>query len=107
MREYFVYILASRSRRCIYIGVTCDLQRRVWQHRKGAVPGFTRDYRVTDLMYFEQTSDVNVAIAREKQLKRWPRERKNRLIEANNPGWRDLAIDWTDHEPPNAPATST
>ena len=101
MHEYFVYILASRSRRCIYIGVTRDLRRRVWQHKNGAVAGFTRDYHVTDLMYFEQTSDVHVAIARGKQLKRWPRERKNRLIETGNPGWVDLAIDWVSRDSPS------
>ena len=82
MREYFVYVMASRSRR-LYTGVTNDLLRRVWQHKTGAVDGFTRRYRVTQLVYFEQTSDVHSAIAREKQLKRWPRIRKARLIEVS------------------------
>jgi len=93
MREYFVYIMASRARR-LYTGVTNDLLRRVWQHKTGAVDGFTRRYRTTQLVHFEQTSDVHCAIAREKQLKRWPRSRKLRLIEEHNAGWRDLAADW-------------
>ena len=93
MRQYYVYILASRSR-TIYVGVTSDLRRRVWQHKRGEVPGFTRQYRVTRLVYFEQTADVRSAIEREKQLKRWPRARKEGLIEAENAGWLDLSVDW-------------
>ena len=93
MREYYVYILASQAR-CLYVGVTSDLQQRVWHHKVGAVPGFTRQYRVTRLVYFEPTNDPHVAIAREKQLKRWPRWRKERLIEAGNAGWLDLSADW-------------
>jgi putative endonuclease len=93
MRDYHVYILASRSG-TLYIGVTSDLRRRMFEHKAGALPGFTTKYRVTRLVYVEQTSDVRVAIAREKQLKRWPRWRKERLIEAENPGWGDLAAGW-------------
>ncbi len=93
MRQYYVYILASQSRR-LYIGVTRDLRRRVWQHKTGTIPGFSRQYRVTSLIHFETTSDVHAAIAREKQLKRWPRRRKVRLIERQNPGWLDLSVDW-------------
>ena len=93
MRAYYVYILASQSR-CLYVGVTSDLQQRVWHHKSGAVPGFTRRYRVTRLVYFEQTTDPHAAIAREKQLKRWPRRRKERLIEAGNAGWLDLSAEW-------------
>jgi putative endonuclease len=94
MREYAVYIMASRSRR-LYVGVTGDLRRRVAQHKAGAVPGFTSTYRMTNLVYFEQATDVRAAITREKQqLKRWPRRRKERLIEAHNVGWLDLSADW-------------
>jgi putative endonuclease len=92
MRQYYVYIMASLSRR-LYVGITNDLRRRVWEHKTGALPGFTRRYRVTNLVYFEITSDPNVAIAREKQLKRWPRRRKHRLIEGHNAGWLDLRVD--------------
>jgi putative endonuclease len=93
MRSYYVYILSSHSR-CIYIGVTNDLTRRVAQHRQGRLPGFTRKYRVTRLVYFEELRDVIAAITREKQLKRWPRWRKERLIEQGNAGWHDLAAGW-------------
>ena len=91
MRQYYVYIMASLSRR-LYVGVTSDLRRRVWEHKSEALPGFTRKYRVTKLVYFEATSDPNAAIGREKQLKRWPRWRKERLIEGSNAGWLDLHV---------------
>ena len=93
MRSFYVYIMASFSR-CIYVGVTNDLPRRVFEHKQGKVPGFTRTYRVNRLVYFEQTADVRVAISREKQLKRWPRWRKDRLIEEHNAGWEDLSVQW-------------
>jgi putative endonuclease len=93
MRDYYVYIMASRSRR-LYVGVTNELRRRVWQHKIGAISSFTRQYRITRLVYFEQTRDVRAAIAREKQLKRWTRVRKVQLIETHNSGWTDLSVDW-------------
>jgi putative endonuclease len=89
-RNYTVYILASRSRR-LYIGITNDLSHRLCQHRIGLVPGFTKRYHITRLVHFEQTTDVQSAIAREKQLKGWSREKKLRLIESRNAGWLDLA----------------
>ena len=93
MREYSVYVMASLSR-CLYIGVTNDLPRRVGQHKRGALPGFTRKYRITKLVHFEQTTDIRAAIAREKQLKQWPRWRKEQLIEEHNPVWLDLSAGW-------------
>jgi putative endonuclease len=93
MRSFHVYILASLSR-CIYVGVTNDLMRRVAEHKQGTVPGFTRTYRVNRLVYFEQTADVRAALSREKQLKRWPRWRKDRLIEKANSAWEDLSVQW-------------
>ena len=92
-RTYYVYIMASLSRR-LYIGVTNDLRRRVCEHKRLQVPGFTRTYRVTRLVYFEASSDIRAAIAREKRLKQWPRRRKVGSIEANNAGWLDLSADW-------------
>ena len=92
MRQYFVYLLASRSR-TLYVGVTNDLRRRIAEHRRGVGSNFSRRYRATNLVFFETTSDVRVAIRREKQLKRWPRWRKVRLIETGNPAWDDLAAD--------------
>jgi putative endonuclease len=93
VRTYYVYILSSHSR-CIYIGVTNDLVRRVIEHRTGKLAGFTKKYHVTQLVYFEQYRDVISAITREKQLKRWPRARKDRLIEKGNPMWLDLGGAW-------------
>jgi putative endonuclease len=91
--QFSVYILASTSR-VLYTGVTRDLQRRVYQHRQGLVPGFTRRYRVDRLVYFEQTPSARAAFERERQLKKWSRAKKVRLIESVNAGWLDLAADW-------------
>ena len=93
MRQFYVYVLASTSR-VLYVGVTNDLTRRMYEHKHGIVPGFTKRYRVTSLVHFEATADIGGAIAREKQLKRWPRWRKVRLIEAQNAGWLDLSASW-------------
>src|SRR5207245_4752699 len=89
-RSYWVYILASRLGGTLYIGVTSDLIRRVYEHRSKAVPGFTKKYGVSRLVYYEQFGDVEFAIQREKRLKKWPRTWKIRLIEAVNPDWHDL-----------------
>ena len=85
-----VYILASRERGTLYIGVTSDLPQRVWQHRTGQVEGFTRQYTVTRLVWFEAHEEMLSAIAREKRLKAWRRAWKIELVESNNPGWVDL-----------------
>lgn len=91
-RACHVYICASRSR-TLYIGVTRSLLRRIAQHRAGA-SGFTARYRINRLVYLEEAPDMRSAIAREKQLKRWSREKKLRLIERDNPAWTDLAQGW-------------
>ncbi len=90
MAQYYVYILAS-LRGTLYIGVTNDLLRRVDEHRLGLVEGFTKRYRTHRLVHYEVADNPNAAIEREKQLKRWRREKKVTLIEAMNPAWRDLA----------------
>ena len=82
--------MASQSG-VLYTGVTNDLSRRVAEHKEGLIPGFTRKYKVNRLVYYESTPDVNAAIAREKQIKRWRREKKTSLIETINRGWDDLA----------------
>lgn len=89
-RSYWVYILASRLGGTLYIGVTNDLVRRVYEHRTDIVPGFTKKYDVHRLVYFEQFSDIENAIRREKRLKKWNREWKIDLIEKSNPQWNDL-----------------
>jgi putative endonuclease len=98
-REYhfYVYMLQSASRRAIYIGVTNNLRHRVFQHKTNQFEGFTDDYNAIRLVYFEKFDSVGKAIAREKQLKRWRREKKMWLIERMNPKWRDLAADWFPH----------
>ena len=90
MSQYYVYIMASRSG-VLYTGVTNDINRRVGEHKEGQIPGFTRTYKVTRLVYYESMQDVNAAIAREKQIKRWRREKKVKLIETINRDWDDLA----------------
>lgn len=89
--EYYVYIMSSTSNYTIYTGVTNNLVRRVYEHRTGADPdGFTTKYAVNKLVYYESTHDVLSAIEREKQIKSWPRKKKNTLIAGINPAWRDL-----------------
>jgi putative endonuclease len=87
---YSVYILASRSR-SLYTGVTSDLERRILEHRQGVIPGFTTRYRVFRLVHFELFGHIHDAIAREKEIKGWRREKKIHLIEKRNPTWEDLA----------------
>jgi len=85
-----VYIIASKRHGTLYIGVTSDLVKRVWEHKNDLVEGFTKKYGVHDLVYFEVHGDMESAITREKQLKKWHRGWKIELIEKNNPTWRDL-----------------
>ena len=92
-RQYYVYIMTNRSR-TLYVGVTSDLERRVFEHKSGAMEGFTKRYRIDRLVYFDATSDVEGAISREKEIKRWRRSKKIDLIEAENPGWKDLSEGW-------------
>ncbi|HEU4883377.1 MAG TPA: GIY-YIG nuclease family protein [Longimicrobium sp.] len=88
--NYYVYIVASLSRR-LYVGMTNDLCRRVYEHRFKLADGFTARYNIHRLVHLEHTTDVNAAIAREKQVKKWSRKKKGELIEAGNPGWVDLS----------------
>ena len=92
-KTYYVYIMANKHR-TIYTGMTNDLQKRVYQHKTKSIPGFTGRYGVVNLVYYESTNDVHVAIAREKQIKGWLRSKKVALIESMNPQWRDLADEW-------------
>lgn len=90
-RRPCVYILTSQPRGTLYIGVTSNLIGRLWQHRESVIPGFTSQYAVHRLVYFEQFDEMIPAITREKQLKRWHRQWKINLIESANPDWHDLA----------------
>lgn len=92
--NYYVYILASTTNYTVYIGVTDDLIRRVYEHKIHADPdSFTSQYNVHKLVYFEQTTDIRAALEREKQLKGWRRSKKNALIQTINPEWKDLCPD--------------
>jgi putative endonuclease len=90
MRRYYVYIMASKSR-VLYVGITNDIWRRVWEHKNDVTPGFTSKYRVHRLVYFESFQYVGNAIAREKRIKGWLREKKGALIRSTNPTWEDLS----------------
>jgi putative endonuclease len=92
-RQHYVYI-ASNESRTLYTGVTSNLERRTWEHRWKVLPGFTSKYNIAKLVYCEATSDVRVAIEREKQIKGWVRAKKIALIEAANPDWQDLSLEW-------------
>ncbi len=90
MKTYYIYILASRRNGTLYIGVTSDLVKRVYQHKNNQADGFTKQYGVHQLVYYDYTTSVEAALKREKQLKNWRRQWKIDLIETNNPNWIDL-----------------
>ena len=94
MHRYWVYIVGNKSATAIYIGVTNNIQRRIAEHKLGTIPGYTQRYRCNRLLYFEEYQNVKYAIAREKELKGWKRERKESLIATQNPHRIDLADDW-------------
>lgn len=87
---YYVYILTSYSNKVMYIGMTNDLKRRITEHKNEQIDGFTKQYHVKKLVYFEEHSNPNEAIKREKELKGWRREKKNNLVKTMNPEWKDL-----------------
>jgi len=91
---YYVYILTNWNYKVMYIGVTNNLERRVYEHKNKLIDGFTKKYNVSRLVYYEQTTDVHTAIEREKQIKGWRRQRKNDLVETINPKWDDLSNGW-------------
>ena len=93
MKQFYVYILASEQNGTLYVGVTSNLIKRVYEHKNNLVKGFTSKYSVHILVYYEETNNAIDAITREKQIKRWKREWKLKLIEENNPMWKDLYED--------------
>ena len=99
MKEYFVYIMSS-FRGTLYTGITSNLEQRLYEHKNGIKSTFASKYKATRLVYFESTSDVHAAIAREKQIKGWSRAKKVALITAFNDGWQDLASDLEDGQIP-------
>lgn len=93
-RTYYVYLLTNWNNRVIYVGVTNNLERRIYEHKNKLVEGFTKKYNLTKLVYFEDTIDIAVAIGREKEIKKWRRQKKNQLVNRTNPDWRDLNEDF-------------
>ena len=93
MKRYYVYILSSQ-RKVLYIGVTSNLENRVFQHKTHVFEGFTHKYNINSLIYFERYATIHAAIAREKEIKAWRREKKIAVIESLNPKWRDLSYGW-------------
>jgi putative endonuclease len=89
-RSYYVYLLTNWNNKVMYVGVTNDLVRRLHEHKAKVVTGFTQEYNVHKLVYFEETPDVHAALNREKEIKKWRREKKDALVIAANPGWHDL-----------------
>jgi len=91
---YYVYLLTNWNNKVMYLGVTNNLERRLYEHKNKLVKGFTEKYNVNKLVYFEETQDVTAAIAREKEIKKWRREKKNQLVNRMNPNWKDLISGW-------------
>lgn len=91
MKTYYVYMLTNWTNGVLYTGMTNNLERRINEHRSGEIKGFTKQYNLEKLVYYEDCNDVNAAIDREKQLKNWNREKKEKLVETLNPEWKDLA----------------
>ncbi len=91
-KTFYVYILCNKRNGTLYVGVTSDLRRRIFEHKSSLIDGFTKKYSVKTLVYCEETSDINSALQREKQLKRWKRQWKVELIENKNPDWLELDI---------------
>ena len=91
---YYVYLLTNWNNKVLYLGVTNNMERRLYEHKKKLVKGFSEKYNVNKLVYFEETQDVTAAIAREKEIKKWRREKKNQLVNRMNPNWKDLSSEW-------------
>lgn len=93
-RHYYVYILTNWNNEVMYVGMTNNLERRMYEHKNKLVDGFTKKYNVFKLVYYELGNDVNAVIAREKEIKKWRREKKDNLVKTLNPEWKDLSLEW-------------
>ena len=94
VHNYYVYLMTNEWRNVLYTGVSNSLERRVWQHKKGMIESFTKQYNCHILVHMENYQQISDAIAREKQIKGWSRAKKNSLVESTNPHWQDLAATW-------------
>ena len=93
-KSYYVYILTNDWGNVMYVGMTSNIERRLYEHKQELADGFTKRYHVHKLVYYEQTNDAYAAVTRERQLKGWMRKRKNELVETVNPNWEDLSTSW-------------
>ena len=93
-KSYYVYLLTNWNNKVMYVGVTNDLERRIYEHKEKVVKGFSEKYNITKLVYFEQTPEVIEALTREKEIKKWRREKKNKLVVITNPSWCELSEDF-------------
>jgi len=93
-KTYYVYLITNWNNKVLYIGVTNNLERRLYEHKNKLIKGFTEKYNINKLVYFEQTNDIESAITREKEIKKWRREKKNSLVESANKQWQDLSKQW-------------
>ena len=94
INTYYVYCLTNWNHKVMYVGITNNIERRIYEHKNKLVRGFTEKYNLNKLVYFEETQDVHAAITREKEIKKWRREKKNTLVEMVNPNWKDLSEEW-------------
>ncbi|VAX29030.1 Excinuclease ABC, C subunit-like [hydrothermal vent metagenome] len=94
-RNYYIYCLTNWNNKVMYIGVTNNLERRIYEHKNKLLEGFTKKYNLNKLVYFEETRDIHAAISREKEIKKWRREKKDALVKQLNPDWEDLAKDFS------------
>src|SRR3989339_1664887 len=92
--KYYVYLLTNWNNTVMYVGMTNNLIRRIYEHKNKLVKGFTEKYNVNKLVYFEETQDVIAALVREKEIKKWRREKKNQLVNRINPTWKELSLEW-------------
>jgi putative endonuclease len=95
-KNYYVYLLTNWNNKVIYVGVTNDLNRRIYEHKNKLISGFTKKYNLNKLVYFEETCDINATINREKEIKKWRREKKDILVNQINPNWQDLSDGFKD-----------
>ncbi len=95
-KGYYVYLLTNWNNKVMYVGMTNDLVRRLYEHKNKLVKGFTTKYNIDKLVYFEEARDVHAVITREKEIKRWRREKKDQLVVSVNPDWKDLSLEWKD-----------
>ncbi len=93
-KRYYVYLLTNWNNNVMYVGMTNNLERRLYEHKNKLVKGFSSKYNLNKLVYFEETSEVRSALEREKEIKKWRREKKNSLVKGMNPEWKDLSKEW-------------